>query len=92
MLADIIEGEFASNINNQVLKLHAKTDPHYLNALKKIDGKYSIAHGSAILSLSMLQAFTQDDNFLKIKENLEWAGFICIAIVKDYFDLIIIIF
>lgn len=45
-----------------------------MNALKKIDGKYSIAHGSAILSLSMLQAFTQDDNFLKIKENLEWAA------------------
>lgn len=73
-MADIIEGEFASKINNEVLKLHATTDPHYLNGLKKIEGKYSISHGSAILGLSMLQAFTQDDAFLKVKENLEWAG------------------
>jgi hypothetical protein len=57
-----------------VLKLHAKTDPHYLALLKKVESKYSIAHGSAILSLSMLQAFTQDDEFLKVKENLEWAA------------------
>lgn len=56
------------------MKLHAKTDPHYLAGLKKIETKYSIAHGSAILGLSMLQAYTQDDSFLKVKENLEWAG------------------
>lgn len=74
ILSDIIEGEFASNINNAVLKLHAKTDPHYLAALKKIESKYSIAHGSAILGLSMLQGYTQDDAFLKVKENLEWVG------------------
>jgi len=35
--------------------------------MKKIEGKNSIAHGSAIMSLSMLQAFTQDDSFLQIK-------------------------
>jgi 26S proteasome regulatory subunit N2 len=74
ILADIIEGDFASNINNQVLKLHSRTDPHYLNSLKKIEGKYSIAHGAAILGLSMLQAFTQDDSFVTAKENLEWAA------------------
>jgi hypothetical protein len=67
VLADIIEGEFASNINNQVLKQHARTDPHYLNGLKKVEAKSSIAHGSAILGLSILQAFTQDDAFLKVK-------------------------
>jgi 26S proteasome regulatory subunit N2 len=54
--------------------LQAKTDPHYLTALKKIENKYSIAHGSATLSLSLLQSFTQDDSFLKVKENLEWAA------------------
>ena len=54
--------------------MQARTDPFYLDALKKIENKYSIAHGAAILGLSMLQAFTQDDNFLKVKENLEWAG------------------
>ena len=60
-MSEIIEGDFASNINNQVLKLHAKTDPHYLALMKKVESKYSIAHGSAILSLSLLQAYTQDD-------------------------------
>lgn len=43
------------------MKLHAKTDPHYLALMKKVESKYSIAHGSAILSLSLLQAYTQDD-------------------------------
>jgi len=56
------------------LKLHGKTDPHYLSSLKRIENKYSIAHGAAILGLSMLQAYTQDDAFLKVKENLEWAA------------------
>lgn len=42
--------------------------------MKKIEPKNSIAHSSAIMSLSMLQAFTQDDSFLQIKENLEWAA------------------
>ena len=50
-----------------MLKLHAKTDPHYLTGLKKIEGKYAISHGAAILGLSMLQAYTQDDAFLKVK-------------------------
>ena len=45
----------------------AKTDPYYLSAEKKIENKSSIAHGSAILGLSMLQAYTQDDAFLKVK-------------------------
>lgn len=36
VLADIISGEFASRINNQVLKAQARTDPYYLAALKKI--------------------------------------------------------
>lgn len=74
VLADIISGEFTSQTNNLVLKEKGKTDPHYLSSLKKIENKYSIAHGSAILGLSMLQAFTQDDAFLKVKENLEWAA------------------
>lgn len=52
----------------------AKTDPYYLSAEKKIESKYSIAHGSAILGLSMLQSYTQDDAFLKVKENFEWAS------------------
>jgi len=54
--------------------MHAKTDPFYLAALKKIESKYSIAHGSAILGLSMLQGYTQDDSFLQVKENLEWVA------------------
>jgi hypothetical protein len=49
------------------LKSLAKTDPHYLAMMKKIENKNSIAHSSAIMSLSMLQAFTQDDSFLQIK-------------------------
>ena len=66
-LADIISGDFTSQTNNLVLKTHGKTDPHYLSSLKRIENKYSIAHGAAILGLSMLQAFTQDDAFLKVK-------------------------
>ena len=50
-----------------MLRLQARTDPHYLAALKKIENKYSIAHGAATLSLSLLQSFTQDDSFLKVK-------------------------
>ena len=57
-----------------MLKAQARTDPHWLSNLKKVESKYSIAHGTAILGLSMLQAFTQDDEFLKVKENLEWAA------------------
>lgn len=67
ILADIIEGNFADEIHNIFLKSYAKTDPHYLAVLKKIESKNSISHGSAILGLSMLQAFTQDDSFLQIK-------------------------
>lgn len=67
MLVDIIEGNFADDISNKVLKQHAKTDPHYLAVLKKIEAKYSISHGTAILALSLLQAFTQDDSFLQVK-------------------------
>jgi hypothetical protein len=66
-LANIIEGKFADEIHNRVLKSLAKTDPHYLAMMKKIENKNSIAHSSAIMSLSMLQAFTQDDSFLQIK-------------------------
>jgi hypothetical protein len=65
-----LNGEFASKINNLVLRQQAKTDPHYLAALKKIESKYSIAHGAAVLSLSLLQSFTQDNSFLNVKENL----------------------
>jgi 26S proteasome regulatory subunit N2 len=73
-LTQIIEGKFADELENKVLKTQAKTDPHYLQMMKKIESKNSIAHSSSIMSLSMLQAFTQDDSFLQIKENLEWAA------------------
>jgi 26S proteasome regulatory subunit N2 len=56
------------------LRLEAKTDPHYQSQLKSIEAKNSVAHESAILSLSFLQAFTEDDSFLEKKENLEWAA------------------
>jgi hypothetical protein len=36
--------------------------------------KNSIAHGAAIMSLSFLQVFTQDDTFLQKEENLTWAS------------------
>lgn len=74
ILTQIIEGKLADELENKVLKTQAKTDPHYLQMMKKIESKNSIAHSSAIMSLSMLQAFTQDDSFLQIKENLEWAA------------------
>jgi len=61
----IIDGQISDQINNTVLKLLAKTDPHYQSELMKIEGKISVAHGSAIMALSFLQAFTQDDSFLQ---------------------------
>lgn len=67
VLAFIIEGKFTDEIQNKVLKSQAKTDPHYLSLLKKIESKNSIAHSGAIISLSMLQAYSQDDSFLQIK-------------------------
>lgn len=36
ILTSIIDGSFADEIHNVVLKSHAKTDPHYLAMLKKI--------------------------------------------------------
>ena len=74
ILSDIIEGEFTCKINSLVLQKQARTDPHYLAMLKKIDSKYSISHGAAIMGLSLLQSFTQDEEFLNIKENLELAA------------------
>ena len=74
ILSDIIEGEFTCRINSLVLQKQARTDPHYQGMLKKIESKYHISHGSAIMGLSLLQSFTQDDEFLNIKENLEWAA------------------
>lgn len=47
------------------MKNLAKTDPYYQGILKKIEPKNSISHGSALMSLSFLQAFTQDDSFLQ---------------------------
>lgn len=48
-----------------MLKHLAKTDPHYQAILKKIEPKNSVSHGSAIMALSFLQAYTQDDSFLQ---------------------------
>lgn len=66
-MASIIEGKFADQTQNLYLKSNAKTDPHYLAMMKKIETKNSIAHSSAIMGLSLLQAYTQDDSFLQIK-------------------------
>ena len=74
VLETILEGKLLDDINNIVLKNLAKTDPYYQGILKKIEHKNSISHGSAIMALSMLQAFTQDDSFLQKEENLQWAG------------------
>ena len=65
VLEDIIDGKITDQINNTVLKHLAKTDPYYQTVLKKIEPKNSIAHGSAIMGLSFLQAFTQDDSFIQ---------------------------
>ncbi|XP_051912692.1 26S proteasome non-ATPase regulatory subunit 1-like [Hippocampus zosterae] len=53
---------------------NCQTDPHYLAKLKSIEHKNSLAHSSAVLSISMLQAYTQDDSFIKDQENLEWVS------------------
>ena len=74
VLETILEGKLLDDVNGIVLKKLAKTDPHYQSILKKIESKNSIAHGSAIMGLSMLQAYTQDDSFLQKEENLQWAG------------------
>lgn len=74
VLEEIIDGKITDQINNTVLKHLAKTDPYYQTILKKIEPKNSIAHGSAIMGLSFLQAYTQDDSFLQKEENLAWAG------------------
>lgn len=36
VLNNIISGEFTSEVNNLVLRLEGKTDPHYLASLKRI--------------------------------------------------------
>lgn len=73
-LMHILEGKFKDEVQGVFLKKYAKTDPHYQTMLKGIEIKSSVAHGSALLSLSMLQAYTQDGTFLEVKENLEWAA------------------
>lgn len=74
VIEGLIDGEITDQINNTVLKHLAKTDPHYQGLLKKIEPKVSVSHGSAIMSLSFLQAYTQDDSFIQKEENLAWAG------------------
>lgn len=70
----ILDGRFKEDLHRAYLKNYAKTDPHYQNALKAIELKNSVAHGSAQLAIAMLQAYTQDDSFLKVPANLEWAA------------------
>lgn len=65
IIEGLIDGEITDQINNTVLKHLAKTDTHYQNLLKKIESKISVSHGSAIMSLSFLQAYTQDDSFIQ---------------------------
>lgn len=65
VIEGLIDGEITDQINNTVLKHLAKTDPHYQNILKKIESKVSVSHGSAIMGLSFLQAYTQDDSFIQ---------------------------
>ena len=65
IIEGLIDGEITDQINNTVLKHLAKTDPHYQTTLKKIEPKISVSHGSAIMALSFLQAYTQDDSFLQ---------------------------
>jgi hypothetical protein len=66
----ILDGKFKEEVHRVFLKTFAKTDPHYQNILKCIELKNSVAHGSAQLAISMLQAYTQDDSFLKVTANL----------------------
>lgn len=70
----ILDGRFKEVIHKEYLKAFAKTDPHYQNALKAIELKNSVAHGSAQLAIALLQAYTQDDSFLKVPANFEWAA------------------
>jgi hypothetical protein len=56
----LIDGEITDQIVNTVMKHLAKTDPYYQGLLKKVEPKISVSHGSAIMSLSFLQAYTQD--------------------------------
>lgn len=73
-LTRILSGELRNELHRIFLTSEAKTDPHYQTQLKAIESKNSVAHESAILSLSLLQAFTEDDSFLEKTENLEWAA------------------
>mgnify|MGYP000962591936 FL=1 len=70
----ILDGRFKEDLHRAYLQNFAKTDPHYQNALKAIELKNSVAHGSAQLAIALLQAYTQDDSFLKVPANLEWAA------------------
>lgn len=65
IIEGLIDGHITDQINNSVLKHLGKTDPYYQGVLKKIEAKSSVSHGSAIMALSFLQAFTQDDSFLQ---------------------------
>jgi hypothetical protein len=69
-LVYILHGKFKEEVHRTFLKTFAKTDPHYQGVLKGIELKNSVAHGSAQLAISMLQAYTQDDSFLKVPANL----------------------
>lgn len=71
-LVSILEGKVSAELYSIFLTNNCQTDPHYLARLKSIETKNSLAHSSAVLSISFLQAYTQDDSFLKNQENLEW--------------------
>lgn len=63
-ITKILTGQLRDEINQLFLTTQARTDPHYQAQLKAIEAKNSVAHESAVLSLSFLQAFTEDDSFL----------------------------
>jgi hypothetical protein len=64
-LEELIDGTITDEINLTVLKHLRKTDPYYQELLMKMEFKNSIAHGAAIMALSFLQVFTQDDSFIQ---------------------------
>ena len=70
----ILSGQLRDEVTRLFLTSAAKTDPHYQIQLKGIESKHSVAHESALISMSLLQAFTEDDSFLEKTENLEWAA------------------
>lgn len=73
-ITTILKGEIRDRLYLQFLKKNNHTDVQIIQGIKKaVEHKSSILQGATIWANSMMNAYTNNDTF--IKDNMQWVGY-----------------